>query len=120
MSKATAFFTGLMVGGAAAAIAVLCTAPSSGKDFRKKVKQKSNLAKQSLGDLKDQSLLLKDQVIQAASESKIVFNDLKEDMQHAFSTWQQEIKPNKANIEQELKDIQTSLQQLQNAVPPKE
>ncbi|MFX3660386.1 MAG: YtxH domain-containing protein [Ectobacillus sp.] len=120
MSKTKAFVTGLLCGGAVAGIAALLAAPSSGKDLRKKMKEKTNDWKQSLAELKNDTQLLKEQVVQTSAEGKDVFIELKQDMQTAFSSWSKETKSHRENIEQELKEIQQSIENLQKSVPAKE
>lgn len=119
MSKSKAFVTGLLFGGVAAGVTVLFAAPSSGKDFRKKLTQKGIELKRSFQEIKNDSKLLKEQVIQTAVEGKEVFGELKDDMQKAFSAWTQDIKPNKENIERKLEEIQKSIDHLQKTVPAK-
>ncbi|WP_379970080.1 YtxH domain-containing protein [Ectobacillus sp. sgz5001026] len=116
MSNYKAFLTGLLCGGAVAAVTVLLAAPSSGKDFRYSIKRKSDDLKNSLDEIKSDSIQLKDQIIQTAEESKDVFIELKNDIQKTFSSWKQETEPNKENIQKEILEIQQSLDSLQKNI----
>ncbi|MFD3447268.1 YtxH domain-containing protein [Microbacteriaceae bacterium 4G12] len=117
MSKTKAFVTGLICGSAVAGIAALLAAPSSGKELRNKVKQKGLELKNSLHCLSADTKLLKEQITQTATEGKEVILELKEDMQKVLSTWKKDVKPNKENIEREIREIQQSIESLQKTVP---
>jgi len=119
MSKAKSFVTGIICGGAVAGLAVLFSTPSSGKDMRNKLKEKGNDIKKTLADITADTKLLKRQIVETASEGKEVFQELKDDMQDTFSTWKKDISQNKLHIEQEILDIQKSIEKLQQAVPEK-
>lgn len=119
MSKTKSFVTGLICGGAVAGLAVLFSTPSSGKVMRSKLKEKGNDFKKTLTDITADTKLLKDQILETASDSKTVFQELRDDMQGSLSTWKQDISQNKRHIEQEIQDIQKSIEKLQQAVPEK-
>ncbi|MEH7457684.1 general stress protein [Bacillus pseudomycoides] len=119
MSKAKSFVTGIICGGAVAGLAVLFSTPSSGKVMRSKLKEKGNDIKKTLADITADTKLLKRQIVETASEGKEVFQGLKDDMQDTLSTWKQDISQNKRHIEQEILDIQKSIEKLQQAVPEK-
>ncbi|MGG2066787.1 MULTISPECIES: YtxH domain-containing protein [unclassified Bacillus (in: firmicutes)] len=119
MSKSKSFLTGVICGGAVAGLAVLFSTPSSGKDMRNKLKEKGNDIKKTISDITADTKLLKRQIIETASEGKEVIQELTNDMHETFSVWRQDISQNKRHIEQEIEDIQKSIEKLQQAVPDK-
>ncbi|MGF9966286.1 YtxH domain-containing protein [Bacillus rhizoplanae] len=119
MSKSKSFLTGVICGGAVAGLAVLFSTPSSGKDMRNKLKEKGNGIKKTISDITADTKLLKRQIVETASEGKEVIQELTHDMHETFSTWRQDIAQNKRHIEQEIEDIQKSIEKLQQAVPDK-
>ncbi|MCP8968209.1 YtxH domain-containing protein [Ectobacillus ponti] len=117
MSKTKAFAAGVLFGSVAAGIAALLTAPSSGRELRKKVAQKGIELKGQLDGFKDDTLLLKEQAIQTVHDSKEVFIELKDDMQKALSSWKAETAQNKENIQKEIDALQRSIEELQKSLP---
>ena len=119
MTKTKAFITGILCGSAVAGIAALLTAPSSGTELRRKLKEKSEDFKRSLTDLKDDTKLLTEQIAGTAAEGKDVFIELKGDVQKAFSSWKHETNPHRENIQREIEELQQSIDYLQQSVPNK-
>ena len=119
MTKTKAFITGILCGSAVAGIAALLTAPSSGTELRRKLKEKSEDFKRSLTDLKDDTKLLTEQIAGTAAEGKDVFIELKGDVQKAFSSWKNETTPHRESIQREIEELQKSIDYLQQSVPNK-
>lgn len=113
MAKGKSLFLGLLIGGAAGTALALLSAPKSGQELKETISANSDKVKKALDSFKNESALLKNQVVQTTKESAIVLKDFSKDVKTSIDTWKKEIEPNKSNIIDELKSIEESIQKLE-------
>lgn len=113
MSKGKSILLGILVGSTASAVATLLTTPSSGKDVRVRIKDQSFEWKNSIDELIQEGLNLKDQIAKTSKEGAALINDLTQEMKTSIEEWKIAIEPNQDNIHDYLEQIETSIKNLE-------
>ncbi len=113
MSKGKSILLGILVGTTASAVATLLTTPSSGKDVRVRIKDQSFEWKNTIDELIQDGLKLKDQIAKTSKEGATLINELTQEMKTSIEEWKIAIEPNQENIHDYLEQIETSIKDLE-------
>lgn len=111
--KARSLLLGFVIGGAAAGVSTLLTAPVSGKDARQYVKKNTECLKNQLIELKDQIKQLSISVVQASKEGKATIATFSSEVKSSINSWKQDIQPHQQKIQSELNAIEAAIQELE-------
>ncbi|MFE8700232.1 YtxH domain-containing protein [Cytobacillus sp. FJAT-54145] len=111
--KLRSLFLGFVVGGVAAGIATLLSAPTSGKEARKNIMENSLEWKSQLADLNSTVLQLKETVLSASKEGKESLLTFVQDLKLLISDWKQDIQPHQIRLKEELDSIQSAVSELE-------
>ncbi|QED47132.1 YtxH domain-containing protein [Cytobacillus dafuensis] len=110
---------GFFIGGAAAGISVLLTAPNSGKETRQYVReQKESIQKQIL-DLNKQLIELKNSTIKASKEGKNTISAFSSEVKTSIQKWRDEILPHQQDLQKELHSIELAILDLEKSIEAK-
>lgn len=112
--SAKSFLSGFLIGGIAAGITTLLTTPYSGKEVRKVCSDNGKAFLQHIQELKIDLNEIKNSVKTATVEGKTVLSAFIEDLKLSIETWQEEVKPHQALLQQELDDLQSTINELEN------
>ncbi|WP_347861234.1 YtxH domain-containing protein [Salimicrobium sp. PL1-032A] len=113
MVQVKPFILGIVSGGAAGALYVLLSAPSSGKEFRSNAVQKSKELSNVLNGFNEEGHQFKDQVTQTSKETLSLIRHLSEDISTSIEGWKRTIAPHQKNIQNYLEQIEESLADLE-------
>lgn len=116
MAKNTSFFTGLIVGGIVGGIATLLTTPSSGKELRANLQANRKRLDTTLQQLKNESIILKNQMKEAAIEGTQVVKEVSADIKNAINQFKQEIEPHKIELQKEIDEVEKKIKQLEQTL----
>jgi gas vesicle protein len=116
MANTKSFFIGALLGGIAAGVAVALTTPKSGKEVRADLKDKSSELKESMQELLEEGKELTVKVKQVAVENKNLLLDVKADVEKSMNEWSRSTLPNREKIQEEINNIQSSIEQLEKNV----
>ena len=111
--KTKSLLLGFLVGGAAASVSILLTAPVSGKDARQYVIKNTECLKNQLIDLKVQVKQLSNSVILASKEGKATISAFSSEIRSSINNWKQDILPHQQKIQTELNAIEAAIQELE-------
>ena len=111
--KAKSLLLGFIIGGVAASVTTLLSAPVSGKDARQYVKKNSECLKSQLNEFKDQLKEVSSSVVTATKEGKAAISAFSTELQSSINNWKQEIIPHQEKIQTELNAIEASIQELE-------
>lgn len=113
MSKGKSILLGILVGTSASALTTLLTTPSSGKDVRVRIKDQSFEWKDSIDEIIQEGLNLKNQIAKTSKEGAALINDLTQEMKTSIEEWKIAVEPNQENIHDYLEQIETSIKDLE-------
>ncbi|WP_043933143.1 YtxH domain-containing protein [Bacillus sp. EB01] len=108
------FLYGVLLGGAAAGIATLFTAPKSGNELREGLKQNKDLYLAQLKDLKNSIMEVKDASLHATKEGRVHLTFFVNEVNTAIKRWQSETLPQQIEIQKEIGEIETAIGQLES------
>ncbi|PLR77979.1 hypothetical protein CU633_07685 [Bacillus sp. V3-13] len=111
--KAKSLLLGFLVGGVAAGITTLLTAPASGRTTRKYLQENKDLLMSNVRILKDDLMDLKNSASQASMEGKAAISSLSSDLKHSIADWKNAIRPNKQELQKEMKKIEDTISELE-------
>jgi len=111
--KVRSLILGFIIGGAAASVSTLLTAPVSGKETRQYVQKNTACLKNKLTDLKVQLIDLTNSVIHASKEGKESISIFSSEMKTSINNWKEDISSNQQKIQKELQEIETAFQELE-------
>ena len=113
------FVWGLLSGAVASSVAILLTAPKSGKEVRSQIKATSSGLKTDFQDVKIQFQDVKKSLQQVIHSVKEIAPETMTGMKESIDTWQRETAPIQAKIQQDLEAIQRAMDEIQQALPKK-
>lgn len=116
MSRGKSLFLGFVIGGTVSAVATLLSAPSSGREFRGRVKDQSLEWKEMADKLLQDSLRLKDQIAETSKEGVVLINSLTQEMKRSVQDWKATVEPHRENIYEYLEQIEASIKDLEDKV----
>jgi len=111
--KIKQFFYGLVLGGIAAGVSTLLTAPQSGKEVRTSLKENKDLWKSQLADLKKSLTELKAVSVVASREAKAQTSIFLQETKNSINTWKEDIYPHQEELKEEITEIEAAIQQLE-------
>ncbi|MDZ5470205.1 YtxH domain-containing protein [Bacillus sp. 31A1R] len=114
--KTKTLLLGFIVGGIAAGVTTLLSAPASGKETRNYIKENSNQWRNQLLDLKISLLDLKNSTTSATKEGKEVISTFISDVKILLADWQEDINPNQEQLKFELNSIQETVNELESQI----
>lgn len=111
--KTKSLLMGFLAGGAAAGIATLLTAPSSGEQTRRVLKANKNEILSSVKDIKEAIVELKDSVSFASKEGKAEIHSFIKDVKTAIYKWQLYTEANKNELQKDVRELEVSIKELE-------
>ena len=114
--KASTFFLGLVAGSVAAAVTVLYSAPQSGNELRKTVKNATTDLKVKCQDVQGCIDDLKNSISHLTQEAKEAIPVAIEGIKGSVEQWQRATEPNKERMDKEIAAIQKALEELEQSL----
>jgi len=114
--KYKSLLIGFFIGGAAAGISTILSAPSSGKETRKNLIENAGNIKKQMTELKNQIIDLKDTALRASKEGKIIIAEFSSDVITMVNEWKQDIKSNQQVLHQEIHAIEEAISDLEKSL----
>ena len=114
--KYKSLLIGFLIGGAAAGIGTLLSAPSSGKETRQNLIENAGNIKKQMTELKNQIIDLKDTALRASKEGKIIIAEFSSDVITMVNEWKQDIHPNQQVLHQEIHAIEKAISDLEKSL----
>ncbi|MBN6887648.1 gas vesicle protein [Cytobacillus horneckiae] len=114
--KAKTLFLGFVVGGVAAGIATLLSAPASGKDTRKYISIQSKSIALQIKELGEQLKEIKSRLAYVGEEGKEALSTLATDMADSISQWKKDILPHQQELQKEIANIEKSIADLEKTL----
>ena len=111
--RAKSWLLGFLIGGAAAGISTLLTAPNSGEQTRQNLKENRDEVKKQLAELKGQLVDIKRATVKASKEGKNMIVALSTDMKVAVGDWKRDILPHQQALQKELHAIEAAISALE-------
>jgi len=120
MANIKSMLIGMAVGSIIGGISTLLSTPSSGRDLRHTLHNNKESLLANINNLKEDSLNVKDQVIKASDTGKRFISTFSDELKEPFETWVTETEKSKLKIEEELRQIDQSIQKLEQTFTPKQ
>jgi gas vesicle protein len=115
LNKGNSFIVGVVVGGVIGSITMLLSTPKSGVELRTAVKENSRDLSEKLYHLKTEAKDFLSLLENSTKEGTEVVKEFAEDVQKTINVWKREIGPHQVNIQREMKEIEETLLQLEEA-----
>ena len=120
MASIKSILIGMAVGGVIGGISAPLTTPTSGRNLRHTLHNNKESFLTNIINLKEDSLNVKDQVIKASDTGKRFISTFSDELKEPFETWVTETEKSKLKIEEELRQIDQSIQKLEQTFTPKQ
>ncbi|WP_102271916.1 YtxH domain-containing protein [Cytobacillus massiliigabonensis] len=114
--KAKSLLIGFIIGGAVAGISTLLSAPASGRDSRKKIKEKIECIQNQLIELNRKFIRVKDATILASKEGKKEILAFSSDVKQSINQWKADILPHQQELQKELQAIEIAIHELEKNI----
>ncbi|MFT8321841.1 MAG: YtxH domain-containing protein [Bacillus sp. (in: firmicutes)] len=114
--RGKSFLTGFIIGSLAAGISTLLSTPMSGKEARKACRDNTNAFLADIKELKTSILEIKESVTTATVEGKTIIASFIEDLKLTLNDWKIEIKPHQEQLQLELKELETTVNDLESSL----
>lgn len=114
--KATSLWAGFLVGGIAAGIATILTAPATGEESRHRLKESKGEMERKLHEIKSGLDEIKNTVTKLSTEGKVVVTDFIQDVKILIKAWQKDIAPHQHQLKNEIHSLQKTLEQLEESI----
>lgn len=111
--KGKSLLLGFLVGGVAAGITTLLTAPASGKDTRKYIVENKDSLKEQLSILKENVSEVSQSISSLTKEGKEGIGAFIQDIKTLTEAWKTDIAPHQEQLKKELQALQESLNDLE-------
>jgi gas vesicle protein len=111
--NAKSLIMGFLVGGVAAGIATLLSAPNPGYQTRGILKANKNEFIGSIKDVKAAATEMKDSVAFASKEGKAVIQTFVTDVKTAIYKWQLHTEANKKELQKDVRELEESIKELE-------
>lgn len=118
MGKVKCFSSGFAFGSLAAGAAVLFSTPKSGKAVRADAKRKSRQVKAGFDQIKTEGLAFKDDVVSVIRNIPAAKQSA-QDIQTSIQEWQKDIQPNLDNINDRVKAINKTMNEIEETAEKK-
>lgn len=106
------FVTGSIIGGA---ITLLST-PKSGSDVQKMIGSNVNGLIDSLSNVREQTMELKNKVEIAAKEGATTIKTVSTDVQNSIKEWKKDVEPTVADIQRSIEELHETIDQLESEI----
>lgn len=113
MGKIKSFFTGAVFGGLAAGSAVLLLTPWSGEEWRKEMKTKGRSVSTALGQIKDDSIALKNDIVIGTKRSVPAVEQGTKDIKISIDRWRKETAPDLENLQRQIQELNDQMDKLE-------
>lgn len=114
--KAKSMLLGFLIGGAAAGISTLLTAPNSGKETRQTIKENKDKMKKQMSELRNQILDIKVAAVNASKEGKNMIAVFTSDMNTVISDWKRDILPHQQALQNDIHAIEAAISDLEKSL----
>lgn len=119
--KVQSLLLGFIIGGVAAGVVTLLSAPASGKETRKNLSNHKEIWEENILQLKESLMELKDSISVVSKEGKDETLAFVQDIKVLVDSWKRDILPYQERIRNELDAMQSTIQELEEALNlPKE
>ncbi|MEQ2525611.1 YtxH domain-containing protein [Bacillaceae bacterium CLA-AA-H227] len=108
--------TGFIIGGIAAGIATILTAPTSGKETRKYLSENKDTWIEQLSQLKLDLGEITKSITTLSTEGREGLTSFILDVKTLIEGWQEDIKPHQEQLKSEIDSIQDTLQELERKI----
>ncbi len=114
MAKGKSLLLGVLFGSLVGATTTLLTTPASGEAIRRKAKDGSVKLKDTIVELTENGLQIKNQLKKTTKEGAVLLKDLSQEIKQSIDTWKNNISPHQQNIHEHLKNVEESIKELEN------
>lgn len=114
--KVKSLLLGFLIGGAAAGISTLLTAPNSGKETRQTINENKDKIKKQMSDLRNQILDIKAAAVNASKEGKNMIAAFSSDMKTVISDWKRDILPHQQALKKDIHAIEAAISDLEKSL----
>ncbi|TSB45791.1 YtxH domain-containing protein [Alkalicoccobacillus porphyridii] len=104
---------GLVAGTIISGVAVLLTAPTSGRELRNSCQNTLQSFKQSANQLSKEGIEIKNQAVETAKLGGDVLKTASTELKASFEEWQKETAPSIERIKTEIEGVQKNVEELQ-------
>ncbi|MCC3355423.1 YtxH domain-containing protein [Bacillus sp. REN16] len=119
MTSTKPLLYGVLIGSIIGGVSVLLSTPSSGKEFRNNLKNNQKHIKDSLSQVIYEGKSLTDQVSKSTKQAVTTITEVSGELKHSFNHWKKEIEDNQKNIQKELSEIESALENLEKTLTTK-
>ncbi|MEH7381568.1 YtxH domain-containing protein [Bacillus sp. JJ1533] len=116
MTSTKSLFYGLLIGSVIGGVSVLLSTPTSGKEFRRSLKNNQKYMTQNLSHVVLEGKSLTDQISKTTKQAVSTISEVSGELKTSFNQWKKEIEGNQKNIQKELSEIESALEKLEKAV----
>lgn len=114
--KATSLWAGFLVGGIAAGIATLLTAPATGEESRHRLKETKAEMERQLHEIKLGLNEIRNTVTTLTTEGQVVMTAFIQDVKILIKAWQKDIAPHQHQLKNEIQSLQKTIEQLEASI----
>lgn len=116
MTSTKSLLYGVLIGSVIGGVSVLLSSPTSGKEFRRALKNNQKQISNSLSQVVSNGKSLTEQVSKSTKQAVNTITEVSSDIKYSLNHWKQEIEGNQKNIQKELSEIESALEKLEKAV----
>ncbi|WP_099362466.1 YtxH domain-containing protein [Fredinandcohnia onubensis] len=116
MTSTKSLLYGVLIGSVIGGVSVLLSSPTSGKEFRRALKNNQKQISNSLSQVVSDGKSLTEQVSMSTKQAVNTIAEVSSDIKYSLNHWKQEIEGNQKNIQKELSEIESALEKLEKAV----
>lgn len=109
---------GFLTGGTVVGLITLLSAPTSGKETRRKLLENKNLVVEELNELKQNLLEIKDSVTIVSTEGKSAIIEFVQDVKVALQGWKADTSEIKDELAKEFKELGQTIEDLEKQLSP--
>jgi gas vesicle protein len=116
VDKTKSLLYGVAIGTVIGGISVLLSTPTVGKELRKVLRNNQKGLPQVISQVVADGKNIKNKVVSSTKQSVSSISDFSSDVKQSIIDWRQDIEGNQKNIQKELLEIESALQNLENSV----
>ncbi|MFS0862513.1 YtxH domain-containing protein [Fredinandcohnia sp. 179-A 10B2 NHS] len=116
MDKTKSLLYGVAIGTVIGGISVLLSTPTTGKDLRKVLRNNQKGLPQVISHVVADGKNLKNKVVSSTKHSVSTISDFSTEVKQSIMDWRQDVEGNQKNIQKELLEIESALQNLEESV----
>ncbi|MEH7385320.1 YtxH domain-containing protein [Bacillus sp. JJ1521] len=119
MTSTKSLFYGLLIGSVIGGVSVLLSAPSSGKEFRRTLRNNQKHITDTLSQVVSEGKSVTEQVSKSTIQAVNTITEVSGEFTNSIYHWKKEIEGNQKNIQKELLEIESALEKLEKVVTTK-